>query len=81
MPRLILFNGITHEFHDDATDEVIAKTLKDKQSVDEAVSGQKYIPPQQSLMEKLMNWWQEGAGAPQPQAYDPRRYPRHGFIK
>lgn len=74
MPRTILFNGQKHEFPDDTSDETIAQTLKAKQTVDEAVSGGKYVPPQPSMVEKFMNWWQEGAGAPRPQPYDPRKY-------
>lgn len=32
-------------------------------------------PAARSWQERLMNWWQEGAAAPQPQKYDPRYYP------
>ncbi|SRR6266513_1724716 len=53
---------------------VHGQVLKD---ISDAVSGA-YVQPQPSLLEKLVNWWQEGAKAPQPQAYDPRRYPQRG---
>lgn len=38
-------------------------------------------PRARSWQERLMNWWQANAGAPQSQAYDPRAYPpRRGLI-
>jgi hypothetical protein len=35
--------------------------------------------PEMNWLEDLMNKWQEGAGAPRPQPYDPRRYNPRGY--